>query len=238
VYWVRALQHFGYYRLHPESPGRFKLLYPLLDLTTTLDPNFNVAYRFGAVFLAEPDPGGAGRPDLAVRLLEKGVKTRPNRWEYYHDIGFVYYWHLHDFQKAAEWFQRGGALPGSPWWLRTYAAVMLTRGGDRQASRLMWQNMLQTSESGWLRENAEHRLSQLDALDQIDQLRRAVDEYQRRRGTLPETWSDLIAARLMPGMPVDPSGAAYVLDPDTGQITLGPESKLRPLPTEPAPGEQ
>ena len=28
--------------------GRFDLLQPLLDLTTTLDPQFNVAYRFGA----------------------------------------------------------------------------------------------------------------------------------------------------------------------------------------------
>src|SRR6266568_4169891 len=61
------------------------LLYPLLDLTTSLDPNFMVAYRFGAIFLSEPDPGGAGRPELAIALLEKGVKTNPDKWEYYHD---------------------------------------------------------------------------------------------------------------------------------------------------------
>ena len=49
----------------------------MLDLTTTLDPLFNVAYRFGAIFLAEPYPGGAGRPDLAIALLEKGLQARP-----------------------------------------------------------------------------------------------------------------------------------------------------------------
>ena len=78
VYWMRALQHYGYYRLHQDAPQRYRLLYPLLDLTTTLDPHFMVAYRFGAIFLAEPDPGGAGRPDLAVKLLEKGVAGRRN----------------------------------------------------------------------------------------------------------------------------------------------------------------
>ena len=55
-----------------ETP-EYDLLYPLLDLTTTLDPLFNIAYRFGAIFLAEAYPAGAGRPDLAVALLEKGI---------------------------------------------------------------------------------------------------------------------------------------------------------------------
>ena len=39
VYWIRALQHFG--RRAPEAnprTGSYDLLYPLLDLTTTLDP--------------------------------------------------------------------------------------------------------------------------------------------------------------------------------------------------------
>ena len=56
----------------PPRPD-YPLLYPLLDLTTTLDPVFNIAYRFGSIFLAEPYPGGAGRPDLAITLLEKGL---------------------------------------------------------------------------------------------------------------------------------------------------------------------
>ena len=56
----------------------YALLYPLLDITTTLDPLFNIAYRFGAIFLAEAYPAGAGRPDLAIALLEKGI-ARPTR---------------------------------------------------------------------------------------------------------------------------------------------------------------
>ena len=136
VYWIRALQHYGGERQKPRSERRFEILYPLLDLTTTLDTRFNIAYRFGAIFLAEPLPAGAGRPEQAITLLKKGITFNPNKWDYYHDIGFIYYWHLGDYQQAADWFNRGGNLPGAPFWLRTYAGGMLTRGGERTASRV------------------------------------------------------------------------------------------------------
>ncbi|MSO55716.1 MAG: hypothetical protein EXQ55_02160 [Acidobacteria bacterium] len=233
LYWIRALQHYGGDRLHPGAARRYDLLYPLLDLTTSLDPHFTVAYRFGAIFLAEAYPGGAGRPELAIALLEKGAAASPHKWEYYHDIGFIYYWHLHDYQKAADWFQRGADIPGGPWWLETYAAVMLTRGGDRAASRFMWQQILQTAENDWLKENAQRRLMQLDALDQIDQLHRVVEEFTRGTGRIPEDWTPMVAAGLLRGIPADPAGTPYQLDVTTGGIRLSELSALYPLPTDP-----
>lgn len=238
LYWIRALQHYGYYRLSRDAPHRFQLLYPLLDLATTLDPNFTVAFRFGAIFLSEPDPGGAGRPDLGIALLEKGVKATPTQWQYCHDIGFVYYWHFHNYRMAAEWFNRGGDIPGSPWWLRTYAAVMLTRGGDRQASRAMWQNMLQTTDNDWVRRSAQLRLMQLDALDQIDALILVRDQFEHRRERLPESWEELIRAGWLSDVPIDPSGTEYTLNFTTGEIHVSGSSTLHPLPTEPAPGQR
>jgi tetratricopeptide (TPR) repeat protein len=234
VYWMRALQHFGSERLKPASERRFDLLYPLLDITTTLDPRFSAGYRFGAIFLAEPHPGGAGRPDLAIALLKKGVAAGPDKWDYYHDVGFIYYWNLHDYAQAAEWFKRGGDLPGAPWWLRTYAAVMLTRGGDRQASRAMWTELGQSAENDWLRSTAQLRLLQLDALDQIEELERIVHEFASRTGAMPSSWGQLVAAAILRGAPLDPMRTPYELDPITGDVTVSPSSPLHPLPTEPA----
>lgn len=233
AYWIRALQHYGREHLDSEGSKAYELLYPLLDLATTLDPHFIVAYRFGAPFLAEPRPDGAGRPDLAIALLKKGIGAAPDKWDYYHDIGFVYYWYLHDYEQAAEWFKQGGDRHGAPWWLKTYAAVMLVRGGDRQASRSMWQQMAQ-SESAWLREASGRRLMQLDALDQIDALQRASESFTARIGQHARAWEQLIAAGLVRGIPLDPDGTPYMLDALTGDVGLGPESSLAPLPTEPA----
>jgi hypothetical protein len=232
VYWVRALQHYGGERTKSQGAKKFDLLYPLLDLTVSLDPHFVMAYRFGAIFLAEPYPGGAGRPDLAIALLKKGVAAT-GKWEYYYDIGFVHYWNLHDYKSAAEWFNRGAEQPGAPWWLKTFSAVMLTRGGDRASSRFLWQQIGQSTDS-FLRATSRTRLQQLDALDQIDQLRAIINEFERRTGRRATSWNELVNARMMPGIPVDPSGTPYGLDAETGEIQVLRSSPLSPLPTEPA----
>lgn len=234
VYWIRALQHFGRERLGPDDRRRFDSLYPLLDIATTLDPLFTVAYRFGAIFLAEAQPGGAGRADQAIALLRKGIEFNPEKWDYFYDIGFIYYWHLHDYENAALWFEKGSAVPGAPWWLKTYAAVMLTRGGDRAASRAMWTEIGRSEDNDWLRNTARTRLAQLDALDQIDGLMDALQRFAQQAGREARSWQELIAAGVIPGVPLDPSGLPYVLDADTSEIGVDRSSPLWPLPTEPA----
>jgi tetratricopeptide (TPR) repeat protein len=180
VYWIRAIQYYGGTRRSKEAGKSYELLYPLLDIVTTLDAKFSIAYRFGAVFLAEPYPGGPGRPDLSIALLEKGIRLDPSKWQYFHDLGFVYYWSLHDFRKAAESFRRGGAVPGAPVWMEQLAAVTYGKGGDRQTSRALWQQLYQAADNEWLRNNAALRLTQLDALDQIDQLEKIVAECSEK----------------------------------------------------------
>jgi len=232
LYWIRAVQHFGGEH-QAGGAHEYALLYPLLDLTTTLDPRFNVAYRFGAIFLAEPFPGGAGRPDLAIALLKKGIAEQPHRWEYFQDIGFIYYWQVHDYSEAARWYELGSGVPGAPWWLRTLAAVTLARGGERPASRFMWQQILQGADNDWLRQQAQLRLTQLDAMDQIDELQEAVNVYHRRKGSWPASWQTLVRDGLVRGTPLDPTGRPYLLDAGTGTVSLSPDSTLLPLPGEP-----
>ncbi len=213
VYWIRALQHFGAERLSPPGHVRtYALLYPLLDLATTLDPYFSIAYRFGAIFLGEPYPGGPGRPDLAVALLRKGIAAQPAKWQYLQDLGFVHYWHLHDYKAAAAAFQTASEIPGAPNWLRPLAAVTLAEGGHRTASRALWQQLAKADES-WLRDAAGLRLSQLDAMDVME----AWSRFRRERGVAPP-------------VPLDPSGTPFAIDPATGDLTVARESKLYPLP--------
>lgn len=250
VYWIRAIQYYGgtKQRLDKEQALPLKegepqpaanaalihaypLLYPLLDITTTLDPRFNIAYRFGAVYLAEPYPQGAGRSDLAIALLQKGLQERPDKWEYMEDIGFVHYWFRHDFHAAAESFKKASDVPGAPWWLRSLAATTLAQGGDRRSSRAMWVAILQSAEVDWLRKDAERRLVQLQALDMIDALQRAVDDYSRRTGEKPD-WQLLVRARVLRGIPVDPIGTPFELTPD-GRVQLSKSSSLWPPPEEP-----
>ena len=59
--------------LAAPTSSDYALLYPLLDITTTLDPRFNIAYRFGAIFLAEPYPGGRRPARSGDRAAREGI---------------------------------------------------------------------------------------------------------------------------------------------------------------------
>lgn len=244
LYWIRAIQYYGGTKLGlTDAPGTpppqpddasqraYPLLYPMLDLTTTLDPRFNIAYRFGAIFLAEPFPSGAGRPDLAIALLEKGLRERPDKWEYMQDVGFVHYWWKHDYKAAADWFKRASEVRGAPWWLRSLAATTLVEGGDRKSSRMMWESIRESAEIEWLRTDAERRLTQLKALDQIDELQAHL-ELASKRGLAVGDWNAVIRAGVLPGVPLDPAQVPYELDP-RGRVQLSRRSPLFPLPSEP-----
>ena len=246
-YWIRALQYYGGTKqrlqeqawipepppmLAAPTPDDYSLLYPMLDLATSLDPRFTVAYRFGAVFLAEPRPRGAGRPDLAVALLEKGIRAQPDKWEYMEDAGFVHYWYQHNYRAAAGWFQKASDVPGAPWWLRSLAATTIAQGGDRRSSRVMWEAIRQSAEIDWLRQDAERRLLQLQALDDIDNLQRAVDAFARSSGQPPADWLTLVRARVIRGVPLDPTRTPYELTAQ-GRVQLAASSPLAPLPEEP-----
>jgi hypothetical protein len=227
IYWIRAIQHYGGDRLASDGRRKYELLQPLLDLTVTLDPFFTIAYRFGAIFLSESPPGGPGRPDQAIALLEKGVAAQPDKWQYVHDIAFVHYWHLHDPATAAQYFVKASTMRDAPNWLQPLAATMVS-AHDRQSARLLWQQILK-SDQQWLQRSAQRSLMQLDALDQIDHWQAIA-----RNAPVPAgqrlAWIDLVRRRLIPGIPVDPSGVPFQLDPDSRVVTLAPESTLNPLP--------
>ncbi|HUU34999.1 MAG TPA: tetratricopeptide repeat protein [Vicinamibacterales bacterium] len=226
VYWTRAVVHYGGERRSPAAAGRYSLLYPLLDMATTLDPHFDVAARMGAIFLSEGYPGGPGRPDQALLLLQKGLRHDPDRWQYRHDIAFVHYWWLKDYVAAAREFEEASRLPGAPPWLRTMAAVTLTKGGDRESARKMWSELLATADLDWLRDAALFRLRQLAALDDIDAL---TVQLARLNGHVDRSWQTLIRAGALAGVPVDPTGVPYEITP-AGVVVLGAESSLSPLP--------
>ncbi len=230
VYWLRTLQHYGRTKLSKDPHKQYNLLEPFLDLTTSLDPRFNAAYRFGAIFLSEPFPDGPGRPDQAIALLEKGLREQPGKWEYVYDIGFVEYWWRGNFQVAARRFQEAAGLPGGPSWLGPLAAVTLAQGGDRRSSRQLWRQVRESADADWLVKSAEHRLAQLDAMDQMDRLEAALGQASLRLGRSPGDWRDVVAAGVLRGVPLDPTGVPFVVRPD-GHVGLRRDSTLNPLPT-------
>ncbi len=225
VYWVRTVQYFGGRRSF-SADKNFALLYPLIDITTTLDPRLEIAYRYGAIFLSEPPPVGAGRPREGIAILERGARALPDSWWLRQDMGFFYYLFLKDAEKASEVLTEASKIPGAAFWLKAMAADLLAKGGDREKSRRMWRQMYEQAEEGILKANAHDRLQVLDARDEADRLTAATAEFERRQGRRPASLAELQASGLAHDPIVDSTGVPFEMDPSSGRVTISTRSGL------------
>jgi hypothetical protein len=212
IYWTRAVQYFG--SKHHVGARRFDLLAPLLEITTTLDPHLLVAYEYGANFLAPPPPNGAGMPERAVQLEEFGIRNNPNEWRLYYNNGFIHYMELKDYKGAAEAFARGSRVPNAHPFLALLAGRMAEHAGDRQMAGMMWSTTYQTTKDSNVRANAAAHLRALRADEDVTNLEALASRYQQQTGRLPSSFSELEAAGLLRGTPIDPVGNPYKLMPD------------------------
>lgn len=223
IYWTRAVQYYGDKRARHETS--FELLWPLLDLTTTLDPHLLVAYRFGSTFLSEPSPRGAGHPELGIELVERGIHANPEYWRFYEDLGFIYYFELKDYAKASAAFAEGSKNPKSQIWMKVMAAKIAAEGESLSTSIFLWNEVYHSTKDPEVKKNALTHLQLLRVEEDCKQLDALADEYQKRTGRRPERMSELIQAGLLPRLPADPDGYPYVFTPN-GKAALNLDSPL------------
>jgi len=197
----------------------YNLLYPLLEITTALDPKLIVAYQFGANFLAPKPPEGAGQPDQGVALVEYGIRNNPDNWKLYYELGFLYYVEKKDYAKAAEAFERGAKVPHAHPLLHVLAAQMAQHAGEIQTSRMLWQATYATTQDDLIRKNAVDHLRALKVDEDITELEKIIVRYREQTGLLPSNFNALIGAGMLPGVPADPDGKPYKLLAD-GRIEL------------------
>jgi hypothetical protein len=223
IYWTRAVQYYG--ARFTTKGATFPLLWPLLDITTTLDPHLLIAYRFGAVFLSESGTAGAGRPDLAVELVKRGIAANPDEWRLNMDLGFLYYWRLKEYPSSASAYLDGSNKPNAPPWMKVMAARVAQKGGSLETSRMIWSEIYESNKNPKVRERALATLRGLKAAEDENALDQLADEYQKRFGRYPASVGELRSAGLLAAMPLDPDGYPYVFLPD-GKAALDPKSTV------------
>jgi tetratricopeptide (TPR) repeat protein len=209
IYWTRAVQYFG--GRHVAGASHFRLLAPLLEITTTLDPHLVVAYQFGANFLSPKPPNGAGMPEKAIQLVNYGIQNNPNDWKLYHDLGFIYYMDVKDYGKAADAFARGSQVPDAHPFLKIMAAQMAQHAGDTQMARALWTTTYESTQDKQIRGNALAHLRALQVADEVTAIEAIVGQYQRTTGRTPASLDELVAANYLKYVPLDPAGHPYGL---------------------------
>jgi hypothetical protein len=224
VYWTRVVQYYG---VRARKPGAtYEQLWPLLDITTTLDPKLMIAYRFGAVFLSERPPGGPGEADVAVDLVKRGIAENPDEWRLYEDLGFLYSIHLKDYKKAAEAYLEGSKNPNAQIWMKVMAARVAETGNELETSRLIWVGVYSSTKDELVRRRAAQHIDSLDAALGLKRLNEISEDYWRKFGRFPTSMQELRDAGLVGGSLQDPAGFPYVMGPN-GVPQLDPQSTIQ-----------
>jgi len=221
VYWTRAVQYFGGHIA--DRVNQFELLAPLLEITTTLDPQLLVAYQFGGNFLAPAPPNGAGMPERAIALMDYGIQNNPDDWHLYYQLGFIYYMDLKDYKNAADAFERGSKVPHAHPVLRVLAANMAQHAGDTQMAGALWTMTYQNTEDKQVRANAVAHLRALRVDEDVAHIQNYVSLYGQKTGQLPSSMASLVIAGVLPGTPLDPNGNPYVLNADGRVLVRNPD---------------
>lgn len=223
VYWTRAVQYFG--RQHLAHRNAYPLLWPLLRICQRLDPDLIAPAEFGSYFLADRPPLGAGEPHQAVQLLQRAIARHPNHWRLYFDLGFVYGLNLHQRRLAAAAFAAGAKRPGANPVLYTLAAEWYGQAHQDQLALALWRELYRSTANRMLRENARDHILQLETRIAMRQLEAVTAAYAQRYHRPPASWQQVVRAGLLPAIPLDPMGNAYLLRPQ-GKVGLNPATRL------------
>jgi tetratricopeptide (TPR) repeat protein len=223
IYWTRAVQYFG--NKHVQGADSYKLLAPLLEIATTLDPKLLVAYEFGSNFLTARPPQGAGMPEQAIALVEEGIRNNPDEWKLYYDLGFIYYLDRKDYRSAADAFARGSRVPNAHPWMKIMAARAAQEGGDAEMARMLWTTTFETTPSKEIKANAAAHLRALQVDADVTLLESLVARYRQQTGHIPLSFRELESAGMLAGIPQDPLGVPYKLT-EEGKIEVNDPDDL------------
>ncbi len=229
IYWIRTVQYYGRRDEADRRKVRYKNLAALLDITTTLDPNMINVYRAGSSFLAEPEPIGAGQPQEALKLLDKGITCHPDEWWFRFDKGFICLWFLKDYRRAAQIWLEASRLKMAPVWMEGLAAMALSRSGAVETARALWERQYQSSTSRQVKENAKNHLDSMRVDELLWTIEFLAEKYAARNGRFPARLEDLVTARYLGSVPRDPSGVPLAYNPESGRASLSPETGVRYL---------
>jgi tetratricopeptide (TPR) repeat protein len=160
LYWFRAVQYYGGYRL---SQNDIHLFNHLAEMITDLDPHFLGAYRLSALVITED----LGNFPAARNLMEKGLHHNPYDYWLTFEMGLLHYLEGRDYRAAEKYFRVAATLPNEDGnRAARFAAEAASRGGNIEASISLWREMAENSDNRYIKELAERYIARLEARKQ------------------------------------------------------------------------
>ncbi|HEV8121902.1 MAG TPA: hypothetical protein VGQ67_12970 [Candidatus Polarisedimenticolia bacterium] len=187
------------------------------DVISELDPRYLDPYLVGALIMTAE----ARQPEMALRLLDKGIERNPDSWILAFEAGFLCYDDLKDYTRAGRYFERAMAVPGAPPLISRFEADMSRRAGDLHASLREWTEIRDGSQDVYVRTVSWNHIHDLAVQIDLQDLQEAVAAFRTSAGRAPYALAELQAHGLLKRPPIDPEGRPYLYDARTGTPSYG-----------------
>lgn len=210
--WFRTISYFGE---HYRSERSYPWLAHMCDLVTDLDPRAEHVYRFAGVIL----PWEAGQVDAGNRILEKGLQVFPDSWLLHYWLGFNYYFFDNDYARATLHMERAAQSPDAHGNVVRLAATFAAQQYGPDTALQVLAEMESTVESPEMRDVIRRNMREERLAADLTRLNAAVQIFRARNGYIPLSPWSLAEAGLIPGVPADPFGGVYEIDPQTGTVS-------------------
>ena len=205
-----SIQYYSNYRVQ----DRYRYLEHIYrDVITELDPHYIDPYLIGSMIMTAE----AHEPEMALRLLDKGIAQNPGDWILPFEAGYLCYSGIKDYARAARYFEMALRSPDVHPAVRRFHAEMYNRAGDARTSLREWGSIWQSTDDPYVRTVAWNHVHDLRVEVDLTTLREAIARFIAARGRRPARLEDLVAAGIVDALPVDPEGGAYAYDPARGE---------------------
>jgi hypothetical protein len=184
----------GYFGKHRRSDKSYPYLYHMFDVITDLDPKFIPVYTLGTIMIATD----AHESELAMKLLDKGMRDNPDLWHIPFTKGFIYYVHNREPLKASKWFLIASYKKDAPERVSKFATWTLYKSKGVEITILLYLRLYEISSSEIFREKAIMGIAKV-LLDQSKQ-------FNEDKGYKVKSLFELYQAGYLPFIPKIPGG--------------------------------
>jgi len=208
--YIWAIQYYSDYSIE----DRFNYLDHIFSIISELDPLYLDPYQIGALIATYE----ARAPDLALKILDRGLAKNPDQWIFPLEAGHYAQMIKKDFKLAQHYYKKTMEIKDVPSIAKRLYANAAFKAMDFQTSWQNWLEIYQTAEDERIKKIASNHFYQVKAAIDISTIKEAINKFRARYHRHPRELSRLVNTGFLNSLPKDLDGQKYLYDFHTGEV--------------------
>lgn len=183
-----------------------------LAFLNAVDPKMSYPYAFSVLTL--PIISTSSYPNALAQSFaigQRGLADADPDWRIPYYMAMNYYLEEKDLKDAAKYFNIAAETPGVPDYAASFAVNFGVGQRERDRVRNLWITVYKSTNDPATKDRAAAYVARLNDLDYLDAASKA---YKAKFGAYPTSTDALAARGVIPSVPEDPFGFAFIINKD------------------------